>query len=360
MQAIRDIPPLTMHVLTFLADSDAVRLLQLDSRSGATLNGYRVKYGVPYRKYVKYHLSTRRLHVTHVYSVRAPLSKLCDLPRSVTSISFAPRFNEPLPPLLLSRKAPSLTHLRLFYKFNQPLKVGSLPDTLTHLVLSRLFNQPVLPHHLPASLTHLTFGEQFDKPLTAGIFPPQLTHLTFEGEFSRPLPAGVLPCSLSHLTLARYYHMLGIGVLPSSLLELVLEGYRFSLKRGVLPASLVRLTLGWHFKQPLPAGVLPASLQSVTFRLLCWEEHHWWDPRSRWFPSGCQVTSEAMGETQTHAEPLRPADCVQTQPSTVVEWSSGYFRFRELHHKRTPQAEGDAPFIDEGDLPTLYRVDGMD
>jgi hypothetical protein len=48
----------------------------------------------------------------------------------------------------------SLTELRFFFDFNQP--VDNLPSSLSSLALSNLFNQPL--DHLPASLTSLSFG----------------------------------------------------------------------------------------------------------------------------------------------------------------------------------------------------------
>jgi len=292
-------PSLVLHVLTFVEDEDAVRILQLDSTSRSALDGYRVKRPVKYSTYTR--LSSRR-HPLLVFSrlVHVP-SPLSALPVSLTHLSLSPNFNAALPPLCLAGLL-SLTHLTFYWKYNVPLAVGSLPSTLSHLTLSRMFNQAVLPHHLPDNITHLTFGELFNQPLSVGVLPTRIVQLTFLGEFNRRLEAGVLPTSLTRLTFGRWFNQpLAKGVLPCALVELVFgQFYNHTLEPDVLPASLCRLTFGSAFGKPLAAGVLPCSLRSLRFQRGRTSAEFL---KTCCIPRGCEITIvDVSGETRTCAD----------------------------------------------------------
>ena len=355
MQRLRDIPPLLVHVLSFLDDRDAVLILHLDSHSGSAMDGYRVKALMKYPTYARYRLSTRRLHVSQIIRVPQPLSAMCALPRSVTRLTLASNFNDVIPPRVLRDRAPSLTHLTFQWKFDTPLEVDSLPDTITHLVLSRMFNQPILPGHLPASLTDLTIGKMFSQPLSVDMFPPQLTHLTFKGAFDAPLPVGALPDFLARLTLTAYPFDLTVGALPLSLLELELCGNNRKLLPGVLPASLLRLTLGRDFTKTLFVGVLPRSLQCVKWRV--WRNGSRKPILSSWFPLGCEVSSEDQSCGITLYG--QPEDSTAAAKRLGVDCPSDYFCPDDALNKssQAPATGYDALSDDGGDLSLLYTVD---
>ena len=328
LQRLRHIRPLMLHLLTFIDDRDAVRLLQLDNASLTTLDGYHIKASIPYPLYQRYKLHARRLVVTRLIQVPATLSGR-QLPRSLTHLALSWKFTQPVPPLLLADKLPSLRHLT--WRGTATLQAGSIPDTVTSVEFGWNFNQPLHATLLPSALTHLTLGEKFHQPLSAAMLPRRLTHLTHRGWVASKLELGVLPDTLTHLTLG-YMHALDAGVLPASLLELSLGGYGGAIRAGVLPASLLRLTLGAHWATQLPAGVLPASLQAVHFQVRlrwAWRTH----PLilASHFPRGCAVTSvDECGETRTFTQaeahdlpvPLQSSECTLANYYCPVTWTN--------------------------------------
>ena len=154
--------------------------------------------------------------------------------------------------------------LQLNFRFNHPLEVGSLPSSLTYLQLGACFDQPLPPGVLPASLLHLSLGSAYSQPLGAGSLPASLERLMLCG-LQVPLSAVVLPPSLRALHLADLSAPLRPHVLPSSLLYFSLNLCTHPILADALPSSLIDLSLGiFAYEHPLPPGVLPSSLRDLS------------------------------------------------------------------------------------------------
>ena len=179
----------------------------------------------------------------------------------------------PLPPGLLPE---GLRALMLNQGYNQTLLPASLPSTLTFLQLGQYFDQIIALGVLPASLVYLSvqgsMGDHLAKLLAS--LPASLERLSLSRWPHhlqvRTLPRGlkalhvVLHSSLLYLSIASLDQLILPNVLPSSLVELHLRGNlddeNCPLPPGMVPSCLRRLTLGCSFSQPPRVGSLPEGL----------------------------------------------------------------------------------------------------
>lgn len=186
-----------------------------------------------------------RLHIAKLPS---------SFPPSLTCLSFAPYFNEPIHDVKLPL---SLTHLEFGKMFNQ--SIDNLPLGLIFLTLGEYFNQPV--DKLPLSLTHLSLGEYFNQPVHN--LPLSLTHLLLGEYFNQPVDK--LPLFLTSLTVGNHFNQ-SIDKLPPSCKYFQRKGVipifddTFFLKN--LPPTLIQLTTGDEFNLPLTE--LPSTLTHLT------------------------------------------------------------------------------------------------
>jgi hypothetical protein len=82
----------------------------------------------------------------------------CNLPSSITHLSFGKNFNQPIDNL-----NDAISHLSFGKKFNH--QIENLPDTITYLYLSECFNQPI--NKLPKELLNLILGSEFNQKIDA-------------------------------------------------------------------------------------------------------------------------------------------------------------------------------------------------
>ena len=183
------------------------------------------------------------------------------LPRGLRLLQFNLSFNQPLE---VGSILSSLTYLVLGNDFNQPLLSGVLPASLLHLTLGYCYSQPLGPGSLPASLERLVLRSTL--PLSAVVLPPSLRALHL-ADLSEPLPPHALPSQLLYFSLYHSRHPLVADALPLNLIDLQLGGYAYAhpLPPGVLPSSLRDLSVG-AFAQPLQPDSLPEGLQFLRLR----------------------------------------------------------------------------------------------
>ena len=205
------------------------------------------------------------------------------LPSTLTYLEFGEHFNQPLPAGVLPA---SLLHLQLGTDYSQPLGQGSLPVSLERLILrseslslSALvlplsvralhlpkLSEPLPPHVLPSSLLYLALHD-YRHPIVAGALPSSLIHLDLGGyPYASSLSPGLLPSSLRDLSVGGFAEPLQPGALPEGLLFLRLlchNGRLPAVPPGALPSTLLGLDLGGYYRHPLPAGVVPHSVQWV-------------------------------------------------------------------------------------------------
>lgn len=185
------------------------------------------------------------------------IENLDHLPSGLEVLVFHSRFDH----LILDHLPPSLTHLTIFDKFNQPL--DHLPPGLIYLRLGEYdchFNQAV--DQFPASLTFLTLGFHFNQPLTS--LPAFLTHLTLGFHFNQPLGLTSLPNSLTHLTFGKRFNQPLVFPLPDTITHLVFGDQFCQIFQLPLPLALIHLTLGEWYNLPINSNVLPLSLRRLT------------------------------------------------------------------------------------------------
>ncbi|GAM20403.1 hypothetical protein SAMD00019534_035780 [Acytostelium subglobosum LB1] len=160
---------------------------------------------------------------------------------------------------------PQLTNLRVAKGTHFPIQ--SLPSSITKLNILGDFNDPITS--TPNSLVSLSLSDNFNQPLAAGVFPPTLKDIFFCTEFDSPIDVGALPASLTSLTFtrkAKFNQLLTPGVLPSSI-QSITFGARFNqpFVPGMLPPSITQLTLGQDFNHPLESNVLPSTITRLVF-----------------------------------------------------------------------------------------------
>lgn len=192
------------------------------------------------------------------------------LPASLGHLAFGARFNQPLPPDLLSSCTqlhtlffgdafdqridgclpPSLTELRLGAEFQQPIAATTFAALrLQTVAFGAKFNHGVV---LPASVRHASFGRAFNSSLVA----PGLTTVAFAGNVD--LERVSLPASLQRLDLPLFDRSLANVALPSGLRTLSFGRFNQPLDSVELPSQLAVLLLGDRFNQDLaPLCALP-------------------------------------------------------------------------------------------------------
>ena len=189
-------------------------------------------------------------------SFNQPL-ELGSLPSSLTYLEFGHHFDQPLPPGVLPA---SLLHLTLGYNYKQPLGQGSLPASLERLVLHSWL--PLSAVVLPSSLRALHLSH-LSEQLQPHVLPSSLLCLSLR-DCTHPIVADALPSSLIDLSLGvyDYEYSLSPGVLPSSLRDLSVTAFDQPLLPGALPEGLQFLRLRYHDERvpPLPPGALPSTL----------------------------------------------------------------------------------------------------
>eukprot|EP00435_Cladocopium_sp_Y103_P033451 s1232_g8.t1 len=171
-------------------------------------------------------------------------------PCGLRSLTFGRSFNCRLQNVILPS---SLQTLTLGGGFVQSFQGVTLPDGLLNLTFGAGFNQNLDEFSWPCCLQNLTFGELFDQSLDKVAWPSNLQVMTFGAAFNQSLERVAWPCSLRSLTLGEEFNQ--------SLQDVRLAG-------GLIMnlPTVERLTLGKGFHQPLPAGVLPATLRALTLR----------------------------------------------------------------------------------------------
>lgn len=162
---------------------------------------------------------------------------------SITALNVGDMFNQILHNI--DTMLPSLTHLTLGCKFNQPI---TIPTSITHLVFGGDFDQPVT---LPNSLVSLKFGNMFNQPIT---LPKSLIYVAFGANYSKPLDL-----SSSSLEYLKFKFDFNASLSLPSTLKRLKFGRKFN-QRITIPLSLTHLTFGRDFNQPL---YLPPS-NSIT------------------------------------------------------------------------------------------------
>jgi hypothetical protein len=185
----------------------------------------------------------RSIRFTHAFN--SSVNDLLSALRSLQSVTFGSRFNQPITFTLPS----SLRSIEFGWDFNQPVV---LPNSLQSVKFGWDFNQPIV---LPNSLQSVEFGFRFNQPV---VLPNSLQSVKFDVDFNQPI---VLPNSLQSVEFGLFFNQ--PVVLPNSLQSVEFGNY-FN-QPVVLPSSLRSVIFGWLFNQPITVE-LPSSVQHVEFR----------------------------------------------------------------------------------------------
>ena len=242
----------------------------------------------------------------------------CEWPPFIRHVSLSRKYYQQIRPNALPKTVTSLTHegnlhprsvlppqltsLKINESFLPPSDVDILPPTLTEL---RVNYRDRLPHSFPTSLITLSL-DCYNPNLTFDMFPASLTDLTIQ-----TLPTGPPPPQLKRLTIGMY--RAAPVMFPETLTALTLRGNvlmstrfpqsltRLSLlstinslvldtiilpqsitqleivslpdKPGFLPVNLTALTLRSDLVLPLPAGVIPNSVNELQVHTIFIREH---------------------------------------------------------------------------------------
>jgi hypothetical protein len=151
-------------------------------------------------------------------------------------------------------------------EFNCPLPPGSIPDGVQRLKMGPRFDQPLQVGSIPSSVWWLEVGEAFNQPLGDALAHTSITHLLFGYGFQQSLQPGQLPSTLTHLHLERYNQPLPAGVLPPSLQQLDMgRDFNHPLPPGCIPSSVTHLKLSNSFNQPLQPGSIPEGVVQLVW-----------------------------------------------------------------------------------------------
>ncbi|EGC36646.1 hypothetical protein DICPUDRAFT_150823 [Dictyostelium purpureum] len=183
------------------------------------------------------------------------------IPSSVETLSFLNKFSKPIGPNVLPH---SLKSLVLGFGFNQPI-TGILPQGLLELSFSYSFNQPIFAGDLPTGLKSLSLGASFDQPLD-GVLPDALESLVLFRKYSH---AFNLPAAIKHLEIDNIAPFIQANsAIPSSVTEfsIAMPNISLAIPVGFIPSSVINLTIRSNFSQPITQNVIPASVETITFR----------------------------------------------------------------------------------------------
>ena len=169
------------------------------------------------------------------------LPALCNLPKSLRTLSFSKTFNQQL-------------HIRL-------------PEELQILTFGTHFNQSLQHVTWPATLQSVTFGKEFNQSLDNVTWPAGLQSVTFGTYFNQSLQNVTWPAGLQSLTFGRNFNQSLDNVTWPASLQSVTFGEMFNerLDNVTWPAGLASLTFGQNFNQNLANVAWPAALHSLTF-----------------------------------------------------------------------------------------------
>ena len=207
--------------------------------------------------------------ITEVSGVDAATSALLhNLPKSLRTLEFAPRFNRRLHYVRLPAGLQTLT---LGCDFNQSLDNITWPGGLQSLTLALNFNQSLDNVTWPANLQSLTFGQNFNQSLDNVTWPAGLQSLTFGRKFNQSLDNVTWPAGLRSLTFGRDFNQSLDNVTWPAGLQSLTFGLFFNhiMDNMTRPAGLQCATVGTVLSQNLDNVTWPAGLQSLTFGGCC-------------------------------------------------------------------------------------------
>eukprot|EP01133_Synstelium_polycarpum_P000173 gene173-206_t len=148
------------------------------------------------------------------------------------------------------------THLVFDNRFEQSIRVETIPKSITHLTFDYSFNEYLEPASLPPHLVKLEFGRHFSQRIDPGVLLAPLTDLTFGYAFDSPLPPGTLPETLTRLCFNS--ELRGEITSSSSLSSTFMRYIGRVIQRGTLPSSVTHLAFGYNYFAPGPfSGARP-------------------------------------------------------------------------------------------------------
>ncbi|EFA84961.1 hypothetical protein PPL_01954 [Heterostelium album PN500] len=153
---------------------------------------------------------------THLHYDR-PTLDIKQIVKSVISIDFGKKFNEPITKNQLSQ---TITHLAFGFSYQHKFEVGVLPLSLKSLIFGFNYNQMIEKDVLPRGLKHLNLGQSYSLPIGEGVLPEGLESVDFGKIFDHPI-VSILPSTVKNISLPDNY----IHPLPKTL-EMVSSGYK--------------------------------------------------------------------------------------------------------------------------------------
>jgi len=152
--------------------------------------------------------------------------------------------------------AKDIINLSYFHQFNDVIMFDinePLPKHVTHLTFAHKFNQPINSCILN-SVTHLTFGDSFNKTIKDCI-PKSVTHLAFGWDFNLPI-YGCIPDSVTHLTFSYCFNQPINDCISDFVMDLSF-GWNFDQNIDSLPVSINNITLSSNYKREISEKILP-------------------------------------------------------------------------------------------------------
>eukprot|EP00434_Breviolum_minutum_P031859 symbB.v1.2.028176.t1/scaffold2915.1/size67295/1 len=192
------------------------------------------------------------------------LPALCNLPKSLRTLSFSKTFNQQLHHIRLPEELQSVT---FGTHFNQSLQHMTWPATLQSVTFGEEFNQSLDNVTWPAALQSVTFGQNFNQNLHNVTWPAGLQSVTFGKEFNQSLDNVTWPAGLQSVTFGTYFNESLDNVTWPAGLQALTFGRLFDhrLDNVTWPAGLQSVTFGTHFNQSLDNVTWPAGLQILAF-----------------------------------------------------------------------------------------------